>query len=233
MTQLKLIQDIAVTFAPDTLLTRLRLKPQSSAAAEFLELLAQAQPLARPKAAFVVGYIDHKDDEGVMVDGVRFSSRVLRINLDTAHRVFAYVATCGLELQHWAGSLDDVLHQFWAEEIKVAALRAATQAVMEEIAVLNPGTMASMNPGSLPDWPIQEQKPFFQLLGDASAAIGVTLSDSCLMTPNKSVTGLRFANASDWVNCRLCTREACPGRAAPYDAAFHAERYNSAGLASQ
>jgi hypothetical protein len=233
MIQPTLLQDIPVTFAPDALLPRLRLRPGSSEAKEFEELVAQAQPLARPRAAFLVGYIDHKDDEGVVVDGVRFTSRVLRTNLDAAHRAFAYIATCGLELQEWAGSLYDVLHQFWAEEIKVAALRAATQAVMDEIAVLNPGKMASMNPGSLPDWPIQEQKPFFQLLGDASAAIGVTLSDSCLMTPNKSVTGLRFANTNDWVNCRLCTREACPGRAAPYDAAFHAERYRNAGLASQ
>jgi len=229
MTRATILHDIAVTFAPDALLTRLRLRPTSSEAREFRELLAQAEQLARPKAAFLVGYVEYKDSAGVIVGGERFASQVLRVNLDGAHRVFAYVATCGLELHTWADMLYDVLHQFWAEEIKVAALRAATQAVFGEIAALNPGKMATMNPGSLPDWPIQEQKPFFRLLGDAAAAIGVTLSDSCLMTPNKSVTGFRFANESNYVNCRLCPREACPGRAAPYDPTLQAEHYPTAG----
>ena len=31
------------------------------------------------------------------------------------------------------------------------------------------------------------------------------------MTPNKSVTGFRFGNDNDYVNCRLCPREDCPG----------------------
>lgn len=220
-----IITDIPATIDPQALMPRLHLRPQSPMATEFLGLAEQVQRIARPKAAYLVAYIDDKTDDSVVIDGVRFTSRVLRVNLDPVHRVFAYIATCGLELYEWAASLDDVLHQFWAEELKAAVLREATSRVFDAIAAHNQGKMASMNPGSLPDWPLPEQRPFFQLMGAAPAAIGVSLNDSCLMTPNKSVTGFRFANESSYVNCQLCPREGCPGRAAPYDATLFAQRY--------
>ncbi|MGI6374838.1 MAG: vitamin B12 dependent methionine synthase [Anaerolineae bacterium] len=220
-----LLTDIPVSIDAEALLPRLHLKPQAPEAAEFRALAAEAQRIARPRAGFVVGYIESKDPEGVVIAGERFSSRVLRVNLDGVYRVFAYIATCSLELHQWAATLTDVLHQFWAEELKVTALRAATTSVYGAIEAENPGKMASMNPGSLADWPLPQQKPFFRLLGELPDRLGVTLSDSCIMTPNKSVTGFRFGNDNDYVNCRLCPREDCPGRAAPYDPELYARRY--------
>ncbi len=217
--------DIPVVFEPEALLSRLHLKPGSNAANEFRELAAAAQQVARPKGGYIVGYIDERSDDAVVIDGHIFHSRILSVNLQAAHRTFAYMATCGRELHDWAASLDDVLHQFWAEELKTVALRAATQTVYAAIAQQNPGSMATMNPGSLADWPIQEQRPFFALTGELPQALGVILSDSYTMTPNKSVTGLRFSNQTDYVNCRLCPRLDCPGRAAPYDAELYARQY--------
>jgi len=223
-----LLTDIAVTIDTDALLPRLHLKPQSPEAREFRTLAIEAQRVARPKAAFLIGYINARDNESVVIAGTRFASRVLSVNLSAVHRVFAYVATCGTELNEWAASLTDVLQQFWAEELKVTALRTATTQVFAAISHENPGQMASMNPGSLADWPLTEQRPFFHLLGDLPQQLGVTLSDSCIMTPNKSVTGFRFGNDSGYVNCRLCPREDCPGRAAPYEPELYAQRYESA-----
>lgn len=220
-----LLTDIAVEYQLESILIRLHLKPGSPEAEEFGALASEAQQIVRPKAGFAIGYIEHKGDDRVIIEGVAFTSHVLRVNLEAAHRVFAYMATCGLELHAWAGSLGDILHKFWAEELKVGALQAATRAVFEQIAALNPGKMASMNPGSLPDWPIQQQKPFFALVGEMPAALGISLSDSYIMTPNKSVTGLRFSNETAYVNCRLCPRPDCPGRSAPYDAKLYQELY--------
>jgi len=47
--------------------------------------------------------------------------------------------------------------------------------------------------------------------------VGIELTESLLMVPQKSVSGVRFANAHDYVNCRLCPRENCPNRRAPRD----------------
>jgi hypothetical protein len=154
---------------------------------------------------------------------------VLRVNLDQAHRVIAYVATCGMELDAWAKSFDDMLYGYWADVIKEGALRSAMQALNEHLeACYTLGHTGVMNPGSLADWPIQQQRPLFQLLGDPTAAIGVVLTDSFLMQPNKSVSGIRFPTEASYENCQLCPREGCPGRRAPYEPELFAEKYQAA-----
>jgi hypothetical protein len=114
---------------------------------------------------------------------------------------------------------------FWADTIKAMVLAAATSALNAHLQMhYLPGPTATMNPGSLSDWRISEQKPFFKLFGETAASVGVTLSSSFLMTPNKSVTGIQFSTDKLYENCQLCPREDCPGRRAPYDAALF-ERY--------
>jgi hypothetical protein len=73
-----------------------------------------------------------------------------------------------------------------------------------------------MSPGSLEDWPIEQQRPLFSLLGNVEASIGVKLNKSLLMIPRKSVSGVYFPNEVTFYNCQLCPRERCEGRKAPY-----------------
>jgi len=47
--------------------------------------------------------------------------------------------------------------------------------------------------------------------------IGVELTDSFLMIPNESVSGIYFPAEVRFETCQLCPREICPGRRAPYD----------------
>jgi hypothetical protein len=75
-----------------------------------------------------------------------------------------------------------------------------------------------MNPGSGDRnvWPIAQQRPLFSLFGDAEALIGVRLTDSFLMVPNKTVSGLFFPTEVPFESCQLCTRPDCPRRRARY-----------------
>lgn len=82
-----------------------------------------------------------------------------------------------------------------------------------------------MSPGSLEDWPVSQQSALFSLLGDTQHAIGVQLTESCLMVPTKSVSGIRFPMEDSFESCQLCPREDCPGRRAPYDEALYARRF--------
>ena len=84
-----------------------------------------------------------------------------------------------------------------------------------------------MNPGSLPDWPIQQQRPLFQLLGDPNTAIGVELTASYLMEPNKSVSGIRFPTEERFESCMLCPRQDCPGRRSAYDPELYDQKYRA------
>ena len=84
---------------------------------------------------------------------------------------------------------------------------------------------AVMNPGSLTDWPLREQRPLFALLGDVRSAIGVELTDTLLMVPRKSVSGIVFVAEETFASCQLCPRYDCPNRRAPYEAGLFERKY--------
>lgn len=217
-----------ISFDPDFkgLLQKLHVKPGHPMAADAERLLNEACEVARPKAMVGLAAVEEKGEDWVVIEGVRLESRVLRVNLDQAHRVFAYVATCGMEMQRWGDGLSDMLHSYWADEIKAMALSAAVRTLTAHlVACYRPGRTATMAPGSLTDWPIQQQKPLFQILGNPTTAVGVELTDSYLMIPNKSVSGLRFPTEEPFESCLLCPRDACPGRRAPYDPDLYERKY--------
>lgn len=221
-----ILDDIRARLPLDDLRKRLRIRDDSPWAAELERLVREAGSIARPKAMAGVAYIDERGDDFVVVDGVRFSSRVLAVNLQQTHRVFPHLATCGAELYAWANGIDDVLHRYWADVICEVAMRSARAAVLDYLQErYRPGELSRMGPGSLADWPIEEQVPLFRLLGDTEAAIGVRLTDSLLMVPTKTVSGIFFGGAGSFESCALCPRASCPDRRAPYDPALYDSRY--------
>jgi len=79
-----------------------------------------------------------------------------------------------------------------------------------------------MNPGSgdVDTWPIEQQTELFALLGGTDEVrkhSGVELTDSFLMIPNKSMSGILFPTETDFRSCQVCHRAACPSRSAPFD----------------
>lgn len=217
-----------IPFEPDVpwLMKRLRIKEDSANHKELVRVLDEARPYAHPRAFYLVAYINAKENDWVEIEGVKFTGRVLRVNLEKSYRVFPYLATCGAELQAYSDSLDDMLHTFWAEAVKEAALFSAMRVLFEDLdRRYQPGNTASMSPGSLQDWPIQEQLPLFQLFGYHPQEIGVQLTDSMLMMPTKTVSGIRFSTDTEFESCQLCPREGCPGRRAVYDHDLYDSRY--------
>jgi hypothetical protein len=204
----------------------LRVKEGSSLAARLERRLDEAEALAFPKTCFRIAYVDGKEDDRVILEGVPFISRVLRVNLEGVHRVFPFVATCGVELETWSQSMPGMLERYWADTILEMALHWAVEHLSEHLASrYRPGPLSRMGPGSLPDWPLEEQRSLFTLLGDEPARIGVRLSESLLMTPIKSISGLFFPTAEPFASCQLCPREKCTGRRAPYDPHLYDQKY--------
>lgn len=212
----------------EDLLKRVHIREGSPQAGELRGLAREAEAIARPRALGGVAYVDERGDDYVVVDGVRFASRVLTVNLQQTRRVFPFVATCGTELEDWAGALDDMLYRFWSGAIREMAMRSAVQALVDYLdETYRPGQLSRMSPGSLADWPLEEQVPLFRLLGDPEASIGVRLTPSLLMLPSKSVSGIRFGAAGSFESCMLCPRERCHNRRAAYDPALYSRRYGN------
>jgi len=208
------------------LLDKLRIKPGSSYVDELNALVDQARHIARPKGLYQVVPIDHKGDDTVTINGITLNSRILRVNLEQANRVFPFVATGGTELEQWVQSIKDMLYNFCADAIADQALRSAIAALLAQINNrYRPVHLAVMHPGSLADVPIREQKALFDLLGDTKAAIGVELLDSLLMSPTKSVSGIYFPTEDSFESCQLCPVENCPNRRAPYDESLYERKY--------
>jgi hypothetical protein len=201
------------------LLEAMHVRPGSRHAPEILKLVEEAQPIARPKAVFKLVFIEAKGPDTIAAEGIEFKSQVMRVHLDKLERFFAYVCTSGVELQAWADSYaEDMLVGFYADAINQAVLKSAFGGFINHLAnaysLTNP---SAMNPGSLGDWPITQQRPLFQLLGDVEGTIGVHLKESFLMVPTKSVSGILFPAEESFASCQLCPRDSCPNRRAPYD----------------
>lgn len=221
-----ILEDIRFRPNLEALAKKLRIKPGSRYQTELEALAAQVRSIARPKAAYKVAYIEAKDGSSVQINGITFHSRVLRVNLEETHRVFFYLATCGTEIEEWSKSLEDMLQQYWVDALKEMALRSAWRALNSHLKVqFELEKTASMAPGSLEDWPITEQRKLFDLMDGLDERIGVQLTDSFLMLPVKSVSGVRFTTQNRFESCQLCPRENCPGRRAPYDKDLYEQRF--------
>ena len=186
-------------------------------------LFVHAVKIAKPKAIYRTVYIENINNDLVTINGTTFQSAIMADNFKDSHRVFAYVATCGIEVDEWSRGQSDYFISLWLDIIKEMILTdAMTQFAdiitnkhsIERYSTMNPGS------GDAGVWPIEQQRLLFGLIGDVQKDSGILLTDSYLMLPTKSVSGILFPSESGYVNCEVCTRENCRGRKAPYNQAL-------------
>ncbi len=182
------------------------------------ELIEIVNPVASPKAIYEVAYIDDRNEDSLYINGVKFTSRVLRVNLDKVERVFPHVVTCGKELDEIAVPPDDIMKNYCLDAIKEAVLKSALHYLENHLTKCYAlGQISTMHPGSLEDWPITQQKELFSLFASTEELIGVKLTENCLMIPIKSLSGIYFPTEIKFESCQLCQREGCSTRRASYD----------------
>ena len=181
-------------------------------------LLERCKAVAKPKAMAVCLEVTH-DAEGhvTAIGNEPMHSAVLDGQLKDLHRVFAYVATCGTEMAEvdYEGS-DEVRRALLS--FCLGGMHAAMDALTRELtARYQLGKTGVLNPGSLPEWPLSEQRALFRLLGDVTGVIGVTLEANNFMSPLATSSGLLFETEHDYQNCSYCTNLKCVIRRAPYE----------------
>ena len=214
---MEILEDIRIDLNPTKIGEKL-LVQKTGNWGQFRELFEAAQTLITPKAAYGVRYIDEKLEDAVVIDGICFRSRVLRKNLDMVGRVFPYVVTIGPGLEEKADTSQDLLEKYYLDTIGNIALIKARKYLEDELrARFAMEGLSLMSPGSLEDWPIEEQRSLFSLLEGVESAIGVKLNESLLMIPRKSVSGIYFPTKTTFYNCQLCPRKRCEGRKAAYN----------------
>ena len=215
---MKIIDNLDPKINAPEIRKRLRLDKDSAEWRDVEKMIDQAARMIRPKAVYRACYIDRKEADAIVIEDIRFQSRVLRKNLADVQRAFPFVVTIGSELEEMARGLGDYLEQYYFDIIANVVLqdviRSLRTALQDQYKLEK---MSYMSVGSLEDWPISEQKPLFSLLGDVETAIGVRLAPSMLMLPAKSESGIFFPTQTTFFNCQLCPRENCEGRKAAFD----------------
>jgi len=216
---MEILSDIGFELDIQSLMSKVRVAEGSEDGKAVEDLANSVASRIKPKAVCKVVYVQDRTDNSVNVGGVVFTSRVLRANLDKVERAFAYIATCGNELEQTDIEPDDYVKRFWLDTIKEMALRGCIEYLknyikkryaLKKVSAMQPGS------GNQDLWPIEQQKLLFSLFGNTEELIGVTLTDSCLMIPNKSLSGIYFPTEVDFTSCQMCQRERCPGRLAPW-----------------
>lgn len=217
---MEILNDIPFSLDAEALMKQAHVEPESDDAAEWRGLADLAAKVGSPKAAYVEAFIERRDGDTIRIGGVSFTSRTLGLNLASVERVFPLVATCGREMDEAFPAKGDMLKEFWWDLLKQRLLVAANQRLNDHLhRRFRLGKTATMRPGSgdATVWPIEQQKELFALLGDVEKAIGVRLTESFLMVPNKTTSGLLFPAEKDFRSCEVCHRKDCPGRQAPFN----------------
>ena len=217
--EIQVFDDIPFAFDSDSFRKDIRLDAYPELGEELERYLSYAEEVVRPRALLRIAYVQDRDGGEVVFGGQRFSSKILAENVKDIHRVFAYTASCGPEVYSLDLSGFDPFATFWHDTFKARALEAAGTFLRERVKeVYGISQLSTMNPGSgdADVWPISQQRELFAVLGDTESLIGVRLTESFLMVPDKSVSGIFFPSEKIYINCQSCTREICPNRRAAY-----------------
>ena len=183
---------------------------------ELTALMDAADKIACPVALFGVCPVE----ENATVNGISIPSALAVEKLEGKNRCFPYIATCGPELEAWSEQYKgDYLAEFWADEVKKKFLFHISQALAKHIQEQyhTAGHLAALNPGSLASWPVSGQQELFAILGGrdfVQETIGVIYTDSFLMLPSKTLSGISFESETFYENCQHCPLDRCPNRRA-------------------
>lgn len=188
--------------------------PDSQTMAVVDELLPQALSVADPSFAYRVVDAAVVNRLDILLDGVEFRvGGIINSYLEGMTRACVFVATAGLEYDSWLKSVKaqgDILYEYVADSIGSVIAESCVDRLAEEIrSKYKGGCSLPYSPGYCA-WNVSDQKKLFSILPQDRC--GVTLTESCLMHPVKSVSGF-FAMGEHLVHqpyrCELCTNKNC------------------------
>ena len=212
-----ILDDIPVKLETMEVMKSLKLGTNTPAAVKKIAGLIEAiTPVMKPKAAYAQCTIKPVDQDKITIDDQIFNSKVLVKNLSDQASCYPYVVTAGHELnQVELQKGQSVMLLDLIKNVVVEQAFQYTKAVIAEQYGLSKVTV--MSPGHLDDWPLPEQRALFSLLGSDVQKIGVKLTDSYLMVPLKTVSGILFTTETGFQSCQVCLQPRCMGRRAAYD----------------
>ena len=183
--------------------------------------IESASQLIEPQYSSVIRNVDRVEDARVFLGDTIFESQIIAHLMQGCQKAVIFAVTIGglleMKVQQLAKA-GRVLEEAVVDAVGSAAAEQAAAAVQNRVREIanaqGMGISLRFSPGYC-DWAIDQQTMIFHALNGRSA--GIRLTDSCLMVPRKSVSGVigMSAHGKDletWSPCRTCKQRNCPGR---------------------
>lgn len=223
---MEVLSEFPLEFGLDEALDNVRVSPTTARRIRVKELLEKAVGLVHPKAVYSMERITQRNGDILTVGETKFRSHVLARNLRSTDTVFLFIATIGEALENHFHTERNAVTQLVLEDFGNFAIGSLINRLERHVSEKHGlGIVSRMSPGQL-DWPLDQQRELFSFFNDVQSAIGVKLTDSLLMMPRKSVSGIMFPTKVRFISCQLCEREGCPSRRADCDEALKREYFS-------
>lgn len=217
------ISSIPVEIAKKRLLRRLGGSRNSNIStrlkAQIQKAIREIRRSARPRAIYRMLPIKDVNGSVVLDDGTALKSQRLADVLNPCNKAAVFLVTMGSDL-------DRLIHETMEnrphygvvlDAAASVAAESAAQYVQDAIGTQLSGDEATTmrySPGYC-DWPLKEQKKLFKLLPHRE--VGVKLSETALMSPRKSVSGVIGICPADLEKasrnaCAKCPKTCCNHR---------------------
>ncbi|QSX08236.1 hypothetical protein J0B03_10625 [Alkalibacter rhizosphaerae] len=206
------LERIPLVFDRDLVMEMHRIRKDSEFGKEFMEMLKIAEDRLRCKAILRWADVVAVKDSTVQINDVVFESRVMADNLKNTDKVFLYILTVGDELDQDTDFDESVIRDMIKGTALYAGMTYLYDLLKEKFGFEQ---IAAMNPGSLPDWSIENNEKLFELIGNVEEA-GAKLNEHHYIIPWNSSSGILFENGDGYLNCALCKNK-CEKRRAPFD----------------
>jgi hypothetical protein len=224
-----MLENFQKSFDNEKVLRLLGAKPGkrvSSASLRRIDLMTEEiEGMLKPQLSYrILDLVDINRGEIELSEGIRFKSPKLAKAMAKAESVCCFLATVGqvvdmeverlMQEQRYADAyVLDAIGSMSAEDVVVQFYRRMAERQAEK----NRAVTLRFSPGYC-DWPLQQQRQLFNLF-DKTDSPDVILSDSYLMSPRKSVSGLfgllapGIEGADPAYNpCNTCAQKDCIAR---------------------
>lgn len=210
----RIVLRVPVNMSAGELARLCRVDERSSAYEAVEDALPAINRCGAPKAVIRWANVDSIKGDVTTIEGVSFQSKVVADKLRDIPRVFLSVVTAGEELDACDELEDDPFLDIFKGALLHYGLEYVTRLMKERFGF---DGSSRLNPGSLPDWPIENNFALFDMIGGLDE-IGVTLNAAGYIHPWNSVSQIQFPGHG-YENCSLCKKYDCIRRRAPFDAA--------------
>ncbi|MFI3317822.1 MAG: vitamin B12 dependent-methionine synthase activation domain-containing protein [Rikenellaceae bacterium] len=188
--------------------------PEADICALCQELISEVEQIARPSFYYQIFDCDPSSESLKVGDTEFMTGKIISSLMKRSSSAAVFVATAGWQVQRWLDEISasgDALRLFIADAIASTIVEAMGDR-MELDLEQRIGDMLHTNrfsPGYC-KWDIREQQKLFKVLSDQRCEI--TLNDSCLMQPIKSISGV-IGIGKDVITkkygCAICQRADC------------------------